>query len=85
MAAQNHGPKPNTHATAQNVTPSNTVDLPFIANGLYIGGAGNLTFVNEDDTTVAAFAVTAGTKLDTRIKRVLATGTTATSIVAFFG
>lgn len=84
MAAQAHVLRPQTYASAANVTTSDTVDLPQVANALYIGGAGNLRFINEDGTEVAAFSVTAGTEFRCRIKRVMATNTTATSIVALF-
>lgn len=64
------------------VTPHNTDDLEFLARGLYVGGAGNLVAVREDGTAVTFTGVPAGTILPIVAKRVNATNTTATAIVA---
>lgn len=68
------------------VTPSDTVDLAAgIAKALWIGGAGNVRVIAENDTVaITLTAAAAGQLIPLRVKRVLATGTTATSIVAFF-
>jgi hypothetical protein len=65
------------------VAPSDTNDLGFVTRGLYVGGAGDVTvnMVNSG-ATVLFKAVPAGTLLPISTSRVLATGTTATSIVA---
>lgn len=65
------------------VTPNDGADLPRTARAIYIGGAGALriTPINgAADITIAA--VPAGTMLPIAVRRVWATGTTATSIVA---
>jgi hypothetical protein len=70
------------------VTPSDTVDLPTggaICIGFYVGGAGNVVVVNRDDTTAIFTAVPAGGTRPSDAKRINATGTTATNIVAFLG
>jgi hypothetical protein len=64
------------------VTPSDTVDLPQIANGLYVGTSapGTLTVICQDGSTVLFGAVVAGL-IPLSVKRVMATGTTVTNIV----
>lgn len=62
------------------VTPSDTVDLPFVSRAIYVGTAGNLRVLTleGDDVTYANIA---GTKV-IRVKRVYATGTTAADIIS---
>lgn len=68
------------------VTPSDATD--FLTSGvvpkaLYVGATGNVTVQLVDDAgTVTFSAVPAGAILPVRPRRVLATGTTAASIVA---
>lgn len=69
---------------AESVTPSDTVDFKAPARGLYVGSAGNVVVVNMDGSTVTFTAVPAGAILPTRARRVNASSTTASSIVAFF-
>jgi len=71
---------PYEHAAA--VTPHDTNDLPFRTVALWVGGAGDLTFITMHGETVALAAVPAGTLLPVRADKVLDTGTTATLIVA---
>jgi len=52
------------------------------AKALYIGGAGDVTAINEDGTAITFTAVPAGTILPIQTIRVNAVGTTATAIVA---
>lgn len=69
------------------VTPSDTVDLPDgVCDFLWVGGAGNVAINAEDDnTTTQVWAgVTAGKELKVRARRVKATGTTATLILACY-
>lgn len=65
------------------VTPSDSASLTTVPKGLYIGGAGNIALRGEDGTDVT-FAVLAGAFLPLCPVRVLATGTTATGIVALY-
>ena len=65
------------------VTPHDSTNLTELPKALFIGGAGNLVAVGEDDAT-ATFAVTAGQILPIRCKRVNSTSTTATGIVALY-
>jgi hypothetical protein len=64
------------------VVPSDTVDLSSIAYGVYVGGAGNLKVDLIDGTTVTFNGVLVGTVLPIIAKRVYATGTTATNLIA---
>jgi len=67
------------------VTTSDTADsgdMAFVSRALYVGGAGDLIAVRADGVEVPFVGVPAGTLLPIRAKRVKATGTTATSIVA---
>lgn len=79
-------------AGAQAVTPSDTNDLPnSAAMALYVGVTGNVTVCCQrtapgvaSQQNVTFTAVPAGTVLPLTCFRVLATGTTATGIVALF-
>ena len=74
------------------VTPSDSANLALGSNSmyaraLYVGGAGNVTVVSaaDDSETPITFAgVAAGTILPIQVRAVMATNTTATSIVALF-
>lgn len=66
------------------VTPSDSADLPDgLSDGLYVGGAGTVV-VEEQDGTSASFSAVAGAVLPIRVRRVRATGTTASAIVALY-
>lgn len=74
---------PATRAAA--VTPSDITDLPTYAKALYVGTTGNIALVPrfaQTDAGVTFVGVTAGSILPVQCRRVLATGTTATNIVA---
>lgn len=67
------------------VTPSDSTDLAFTANSLYIGATGTVRVRFRDDPTAVTFAaVPAGTILPVVVDRVFATGTSASSIIALF-
>lgn len=64
------------------ITPNDGADLDLITRALYVGGAGDVSVILRDDSgAVTLVAVPAGSLLPIRVKRVRATGTTATSIV----
>jgi hypothetical protein len=78
-------------ARAAAVTPSNTVDIPYVGGGdikwdcvLYIGGAGNLRVLTAGEDDVTFTGVLAGSFLPVQVKRVFASGTSATNIVALW-
>lgn len=66
------------------VTTSDSTNLSSIARALYVGGAGNIAAVMPDDSVVTFVGLSAGTILPVRVKRVNATNTTATNIVALY-
>lgn len=65
------------HAIA--ITTSDTVLQAY--EGIYVGGAGNLTVIMESGQSVLFTAPPVGTLLPIRVKQVMATGTTATALV----
>jgi hypothetical protein len=72
---------------AKAVTPSDTVNFDFgngITSALYVGGTGNMVVVLQDGTAVTFTGVVAGSMLPLSAKRVNATSTTATNIVAIY-
>lgn len=72
---------PATHAAA--VTPADGADLVPIARGIYIGQAGDLAVILDDDSAPVTFVgLAVGVVHPLRAKRVLDTGTTADNIVA---
>lgn len=65
------------------VTPSDTADLTLTTRAVFVGGGGAIRVILARDTSAVTFSgVAAGTLLPIRVSRVLATGTTATSILA---
>ncbi|KPP83940.1 MAG: hypothetical protein HLUCCA08_00365 [Rhodobacteraceae bacterium HLUCCA08] len=62
------------------VTPSDTVDLPVASRALNVAQAGSVR-VTTLDGSVGAIHVGAGMAFPLRVKRIWATGTTATGIV----
>ena len=66
------------------VTPSDSALLANISRAIWVGGAGDVAVLMSDDTTVTFAGVQAGSLLPIRVKRVNATDTTATSIVALY-
>lgn len=65
------------------VTPSDADDLAEVSRSLWIGGGGNIAVHMKDTGAVTIMNVPAGSELALRVTRVLATGTTATDIIAF--
>lgn len=65
------------------IVPSDTAPLPFATKAIYVGGAGNLAVLAVEDTAPVTLAgIPAGTVIRIRAASVLATGTTATNLVA---
>lgn len=72
-------------AGALEVTPDDNVDLATASRGFYIGGGGDLTVIMLDGgNQVTLKGINTGQILPLRVSRVMATGTTATNIVAVF-
>ena len=66
------------------ITPSDTALLPKAAEGIYVGGAGNIELVHTDGTEGIFYGAVAGTVLPFAIRQVKASGTTATNLRALF-
>ncbi len=64
------------------VTPNDSQDLAKSSRALYVGGAGDVKVTTVDGSTITFSAVPAGTLLPVAVKRVFATLTTATNILA---
>ena len=75
---------PNSAEFASAVTPSDTAFLPQVSRGLWIGGGGNVNIEMADGVPVLFSGIAAGSLLPLRVRRVLATATTATLIVALY-
>ena len=69
-------------AVVFNVTPSDVANLSFVTTSLTPSATGSIAVVMRDGQTVTLAAVPAGRRVRVRATRVLATGTTATGIVA---
>lgn len=64
------------------ITPNDSADLPTPARSIYVGGTGNVVVKNAAGASVTFTAVPAGTILPIATARVMATGTTATLLIA---
>lgn len=66
------------------ITPDDNADLPHVTRQIYVtGNAGNISVVWRNGTT-SLEPVQTGDVLDWRIKRVMATGTTATGLRGYY-
>ena len=66
------------------ITPSDTIDLAFMPRALMVAGGGDVAAVMQDGMTLTLPALGAGVIYPIRIRRVLATGTTATGILGLY-
>jgi hypothetical protein len=74
---------PGFKATA--ISPHDTNDLTDIPRALWVGLGGNVVVICKNDTASVTFNnVPAGSILPVSVKRVLATGTTASQILALW-
>ncbi len=72
-------------SSAGTITPNDATDLSAYCKRIYVGGTGSVTLIGVDDTVSVTFAaVPAGSILPVGARRVLATGTTATKLVALY-
>lgn len=76
------GSEPAGHAFA--VTPNDSAELSYITRALYVGGAGSVAVVTAQGDAVTFVGVTAGSVLPVRVRKVNATGTSATNIVGLY-
>lgn len=69
---------------AFNIAPNNATDLAIATKAIYIGGAGTLSVElvgDEPGSSVTFTGISAGSLLPIRVRKVLATGTTATLLI----
>lgn len=67
------------------ITPSDTTVLTQPTRGVWVGGAGTIVvLMNGDTVTVTLLGVATGTMLNLSVVKVMATGTTASSIVGLY-
>lgn len=66
------------------ITPDDATDLPAVPRAIYVGGGGTVVIVGKDETSDdgIAFICPSGALLPIRARRIKATGTTATNLVA---
>lgn len=77
-----YGTNPASQVAA--VTKSDSTELVAV-RGLWVGGAGDVAVIAaEDSAAVTIVGVPAGTLLPIRVRKVMSTNTTATSIVALY-
>lgn len=67
---------------AEVVTPG--TDVTNGSRGLYVGGAGDLVVITSRGNQRTFFGVPAGSVLPIRVRQVVASGTTATNILALY-
>ena len=63
---------------------ASVVDAGHYPHRLTVGGAGDLVMILEGDTASVTVPVVAGQEINARVKQVLATGTTATGLFAWW-
>ena len=71
---------PASHAFA--VSPSDSSLLSETTRGLYVGTSGDIACLTLSGASITFSAVQAGTLLPMRLTKVMATGTTASNIIA---
>ena len=64
------------------IVPNDAADLSFVTRGLYVGSAGDVQVRMASGDTVTFENMAAGVVYPVRIARVLATGTTASALIA---
>lgn len=64
------------------VTPSDANELALLPSRLFIGTGGDVAVLAAEDTVSVIYKAASGSYLCIRAKKVLATGTTASAIVA---
>ena len=62
------------------ITPNDSTDLAFVTKALYVTADGNISIIAQEDADPVTLPVTAGQIIPIRVKRVRATGTTATVV-----
>lgn len=66
------------------ITPNDSTDLANATRALYVGGAGDVACITVNGSTVTFVGMVAGMLYPLRLKRVLSTGTSASSLVGVY-
>lgn len=66
------------------VTTSDSANLSPFARAVWVGGAGNVKVDTIGGQTITINSVAAGTLLPVQVRKIYATGTTATNMVALY-
>jgi hypothetical protein len=74
----------NPASRAAAITPDDGIDLDAATRSIWVGGAGDVAVITAGGDTVTIPGALAGTWIPVRATRVLATGTTATGLVALW-
>lgn len=77
-------PRLDVYNFARTVTPSDSVNLEYPCEGIYVGTTGNVALVFLDDSVVTFIGVPAGKILKFRAKRVNLTNTSAGNMLACY-
>jgi hypothetical protein len=68
---------------AKTVTPSDSASIP-VTNGIYVGVAGDVVVLTQGGTQQTFKTLNAGVIHPIKVSKILATGTTATNILAIY-
>ena len=82
MAASTVVPSTGPATQVYAITPNDGADLTVAARGIWVGGAGNIKVTTIDGQTETLNGALAGSVIPVCVKRVWATGTTATLMLA---
>ena len=63
------------------ISPSNSVDLPYLIRGIWVGATGDISLITPAGNTVLIVGIQTGYLLPIMAKRVRFTGTSASSLV----
>jgi hypothetical protein len=66
------------------LTPSDTADLVRFTDAILVGGAGDVAAVMQNNRAVTLTGLPAGAWVPIKARRINATGTTATALVALY-
>jgi hypothetical protein len=83
VSEENPMPTKSGATGAAPITPNDTTDIA-TTKGVYVGGSGNLTAIMSNGDTVTFIGMSAGMIHPLEVTRILATGTTATNLVAVY-
>ena len=81
---QNDTSRSHTANNAATITPDDDDTLNHPCDAIYCGGPGNVVVVHSGNNTEITYAVSQGQILPVKAIQVKATGTTATSLVAWW-